>query len=179
MKKLYRKYSEALRIAVTTLTISAFLYSANYIYAAQVVSALDGDTVKYHSVLTNQAHIGSIVLANGSGSAASVLIYDSPTTNLTRAFNGYTNTVYSVSSTTNTYTDFAGVSQSIISTSLVATDIEVAAGTANYPAIANVTVPANSTLTVTLPAGGYTANFGLAFTNSVDVSATVTYGSIR
>jgi len=177
MKKSKETFKALFLTVVAFIVCSLIVFTPYGVSAAQVVSAIATNSLT--SILTNQSHIANITLANGTGVAGTVRIYDSATTNLTYSFGGYTNVVYSTSSVTNSYTDFAGVSQSIITTSLVATDVEVSAGNGTYPVLATVNVPANTILTVTLPAGGWNSNFGLAMTNDVAMSATVTYSTVR
>jgi len=164
----------AVGIVAVLFTFSVMLTPYTIQAATDVTVTL---TNTLNSVLSSQAVIGGITV--NAVDASYVRIYDSPATNLTYSSDtGYTNFTWAVTSYTNTYTDFAGVSTELVSNALTWTTNSIVGFTNTYPVIWEGSVPAATTLQIPLNTA-HVVNFGLAITNSLPVTITTTYATAR
>lgn len=117
-----------------------------------------------NNVFAGSARVYNLVLANGSGSAVTVALFDSSSTNLTYSYGSYVSYSNYVGNVTNVYTTSTGVSITNVIPSVVLIATNTVAGVTNsLPKLATIVVPAGTTTQFTVP---LTVNRGLTVTNS-------------
>lgn len=175
--KLYKWFPRIASLAVVGYMIASFVFMPIVAYGSSSVTALVTNGLT--SILTSPSHVSAIVFANATGTAGTVSLYDTGTTNLTWSRDGYTNTIYYTTNSATTYTNFAGVIETNTYVRLVSQTVEVAAATNSFRVIGTYTVPAGESLSVTLPTDGTYVTYGITATNDNAMSATLTYSSLK
>lgn len=147
------------------------------VYAASTVVVATGPST--NSILTNGSRIQNVTIANVGNVAATVALFDAPSTNATYVLLAYTNSLSYATNILSTNTTFAGFLQTNTNSGIYTYFNTVTQSTNNYRNFSTVVVPANTTVT-NAPIGGYISTWGLLSTNnSVTniITITVNYGS--
>lgn len=129
-----------------------------------------------NAVITGYLAIKSITLANSTSTgAATITLYDAPSTNLTYALSSYTNnTTSSVVTNKTRWTNYFGAYQTNSFLMVTNTTTVVAASTNLYPTLLSVSVPAGNTYTYTY-ADGIEALRGVLATANTNSVITIEY----
>jgi hypothetical protein len=114
----------------------------------------------------------SVQLANGTGSAVTIELFDCPTNALTYTVGAYTNFVTYTSNVVSTVVGFNGSTNSFTNQVQMIAANAVVANTNSYRSITKATVPANSSLTIPIDT---VAAFGIVATNNGTISVTLAY----
>lgn len=129
-----------------------------------------------NSVVAGYLLVSSITFANGTSTdAASVTLYDAPSTNLTYTLSSYTNnTISSTITNTTVWTNYFGVSQTNSFLMRTNTTSVVSASTNTYPVILAVNVPASGQSTFTF-SPAREVNMGILAVGNTNFTAVVDY----
>ena len=129
-----------------------------------------------NSLLSVGGTATQIVLANSAASAATVTIYDAPSTDLTYVLAAYTNTVSFTTNITDVITTATGRSQTNVYSNVLWTSrAVVSASTNSYPVLLSVQVPAGGNYTYTPSSPGLRFIQGMAIVTTTNCAPTVTY----
>lgn len=167
------------------LTIAALLVAANA-YAATATSALDtitDDAAGYlkgrtNVLLTQPFVLTSITIVNNTATNSYLTLFDTASTNQTYSIGAYTNYSTYATNWVRAYTNMNSVVTTVTNAGLYTLAVAHGAGTGYYPKLAQLSIPASTTLTYTPETPVYFSR-GLLLTNTHDSDITVTYSTIR
>lgn len=167
------------------LTLAALLVACNA-YAATATSALDtitDDAAGYakgrtNVLLTQGFVLTSLTIVNNTATNSYLTLFDTSTTNQTYSIGAYTNFSVYATNWVKVYTNMNGVEITTTNAGLYTLATAVGASTGYYPKLAQLSIPASTTLTYTPESPVYFSR-GLLFTNTHDSDITVTYSNIR
>jgi hypothetical protein len=155
MKSLILVALLALGVSVKAETLSgSYATGSNVLKAAQSV------------------YLNSVLLANGTGSAITLELFDAPTNALTYSVGAYTNTLSYVSNVVSTVVGITGHTNTFTNSILVTVPNPVSAATVAYRSITKATIPANSSLSIPLET---VAAYGVFLTNNGTIGVTLSY----
>lgn len=146
------------------------------VQAASVVTALSANSLT--SVLTSPSYLISVQVANATGSAATLRLVDTSSTNQTYVRAAFTVPTTYATNIVSSYTSINGVVTTITNSAYFTVNSTVAAATNYYNSINVMTIPANSTVTWQ-PVNGAYALYGLCATNDAALTITTTYAPTR
>ena len=160
-----------------TIFLVAFLFTLlGVAEAGQVDSTFTG--VDTNSIIVGNVSVTKVEIVNATAGTATFTLYDAPaaiTGGLTYSVGAFTNYNIATALVTNTWTNIFGVSNSEVSTKITKTETSTAASTPTYNKIrSTISIPANSTSTVTFPNFTLTT-FGVGGVSSTNLVATVYY----
>jgi hypothetical protein len=150
----------ALTVALLAVSAKAETYSTSIAVGTNILKG------------SQSIYIASALLANGTGSAVTIELFDAPTNTLTYTVGAYTNTLSYVSNIVSTVVGITGHTNTFTNSTLVTVANSVVANTNNYRSILKATIPANASLTIPLET---IAAYGVLATNNGTIGVTLQY----
>ena len=153
------------------LTIASLVLFTQSLKADVVSAAYASGT---NNLKAAAIQLKGLTLANGTGSAITVALFDAPSTGFTYVAAAYTSAGYYQTNVVTTYTNIQGATFTNTLSYTVPYTTSVAQTTNNYSTITRITVPANTT-TVWAPSTQLNVNDGLLVTNNGTITVTADY----
>lgn len=163
MKNIFKKH---FKLAIVCAVAAMITLS---VFAATVTKSVSGSAVQH---LAGGATVSDIVVTTPANNAATIVFFDAPTTATTYTNQEYTTRSVSSGLVTNTYVNYIGATNTVIYTALTQTTVTNAASTNLWPIMLSVTVPTNTTTTLS---GDWKFVSGITSTNSGAATVSITY----